>query len=195
MHSCGMYDFCGEYAFTVGSPAKSGVSGSLFIVIPGVCGISIYSPRLDKLGNTVRGVEFSKRLVETFPFHTYAGLVTDQQLTDPRRSETTSRVEPALLMCAAASRDDIAEVRRLIARGIDIDSKDYDLRTALHLAASEGHEEMTRFLLDRGANREALDRWGNTPLDGAKRAGHDAVAEMLKTYEGAPGSLLIDAEE
>ena len=57
MMSAGLYDYSGQWAYEIGVPAKSGVGGCMFMVIPNVCGISIWSPRLDPVGNSVRAVQ------------------------------------------------------------------------------------------------------------------------------------------
>lgn len=62
MASCGMYENSGNYLMNVGIPSKSGVSGAIVGVVPGVCGLGVYSPRLDKTGNSIRGKELFKIL-------------------------------------------------------------------------------------------------------------------------------------
>ncbi|WP_190812689.1 glutaminase [Saccharopolyspora pogona] len=56
MLTCGTYDAAGEFAYRVGVPGKSGVGGGILAIIPGRCSIAVWSPGLDKRGNSVAGV-------------------------------------------------------------------------------------------------------------------------------------------
>lgn len=57
MLTCGVYDGAGEFAFRVGMPGKSGVGGGIVAVIPGLLSTCVWSPGLDKHGNSVAGVK------------------------------------------------------------------------------------------------------------------------------------------
>ncbi len=180
MSSCGMYDFSGEWAFRIGLPAKSGVSGAILIVVPNVMGLCAWSPRLDEHGNSVRGIKLCEHLVDTFNFHAFDNLVGGQHgKKDPRRQPEEDRRNRLVDLCWAASEGDLSGIRRLVVQGVELDDADYDGRTALHLAASEGRSEVVEFLIRQGVRVAPVDRWGNTPLDDAKKAGHDDVARLL----------------
>jgi glutaminase len=179
MSSCGMYDFSGEFAFTIGLPAKSGVAGAVMVVVPNVLGIVVWSPRLDRLGNSVRGIEFCRGLVQRFNFHNYDSLTGLSEKRDPRRSRAQTATDELTALIWAASKGDVTAVQQYAARRVNLDAADYDGRTPLHLAASEGHEAVVRYLVGHGVQRSPVDRWGNTPLDDARRAGHTAVVRAL----------------
>jgi glutaminase len=71
MYTCGMYNFAGEWAYKVGLPAKSGVSGGIIAVVPGQMGIGVFSPLLDARGNSIRGVKVCEELSQQFGLHLF----------------------------------------------------------------------------------------------------------------------------
>ena len=58
MQLCGFYDEAGEFSFRVGLPGKSGVGGGIIAIHPGQYSIAVWSPKLNKKGNSKRGMKF-----------------------------------------------------------------------------------------------------------------------------------------
>ena len=89
------------------------------------------------------------------------------------------------ILMAAHAGDETA-LKCAFQQGVDMNLGDYDGRTALHLAAVEGHLRCVKFLIDTCKVRhDVKDRWGQTPLSEAILFKHTKIAAILKRIDRA----------
>ena len=89
-------------------------------------------------------------------------------------------MKDVMSLCWAAYQGDLNEIKRLVANGVDLNETDYDGRTCIHLAASEGREEVIQYLLAKKVVIDPKDRWGGTPLQDAQRHNHTGSVAIIK---------------
>lgn len=82
----------------------------------------------------------------------------------------------------AAYKNDVKAMKILNIQGWKVNAYDYDGRTALSIAASEGHLEAVRYLVENGASLKHRDCRGNNALDDAIREKRTAVIDYLQSY-------------
>ncbi|KAK7825798.1 potassium channel skor [Quercus suber] len=95
-------------------------------------------------------------------------------------------------LCMIVARRDFEFLKRVLSNGINPNAKNYDCRTPLHIAASEGLYSVAELLLEAGASVLSKDRWGNTALDDALIGGNKNLIKLLKVARTSQLSGLSD---
>jgi ankyrin repeat protein len=83
---------------------------------------------------------------------------------------------------AVHDRDDFEVLQHIIDEGANVNAKNPDGQTALHVAIHNGDTSMVQFLLEKGADPEATAPNGNKPLYDAAESGHFEIVELLLDF-------------
>ena len=105
---------------------------------------------------------------------------------------------PDISIIDAAKQGNIEAVKQHIAAGTDVNAKDEDGYTPLHVAAWEGHKEIAELLIAKGADVNAIivsgRKQGKTPLDITSVfnfiEGAEETADLLRKHGGKTGEEL-----
>ena len=105
---------------------------------------------------------------------------TPLQLQFASAADIKTMSSPGARMIGAASDGDIKAMQVLLQQdGVDVHVRDWDELTALIPAASAGHLDICKFLVEEGIDVNAQDKDGITALMEASIAGHTKVVEFL----------------
>jgi ankyrin repeat protein len=96
----------------------------------------------------------------------------------------------ASTLCQVVSNGDIVTMKRLLKAKIQVNAGDYDNRTALHIACSEGNVVATKLLVEHGADLSVKDRWGNSIFDEAKRSKSGQLLDYLESIADSERAVL-----
>ncbi|XP_047376066.1 protein phosphatase 1 regulatory subunit 12B isoform X3 [Sciurus carolinensis] len=111
-----------------------------------------------------------------------------------RRGSPRVRFEDGAVFLAACSSGDTDEVKKLLARGADINTVNVDGLTALHQACIDENLDMVKFLVENRANVNQQDNEGWTPLHAAASCGYLNIAEYFINHGASVGMVNSEGE-
>ena len=95
-------------------------------------------------------------------------------------------IHPGVRLMYSANENDLEGIREVLDSGVSVNFRDIDDRTALHVAACQGLTDVVSLLLEKGAEVDAKDRWGSTPLADAIFYKNNDVIKLLEQNGAKP---------
>lgn len=84
---------------------------------------------------------------------------------DGEDADGLEQIDANIRLMYLANEGDLQGILELLDSGVDVNFKDIDDRTALHVAACQNHADVVELLLKKGAEINPEDRWGSTVGD------------------------------
>ncbi|XP_051135377.1 integrin-linked protein kinase 1-like isoform X2 [Andrographis paniculata] len=103
-------------------------------------------------------------------------------LEDDHEDDALSEIDPGLQLMYMVNEGDLEGIKEILADGTDVNFRDIDHRTALHVAACQGLVDVAKLLLEHGAEVDPKDRWGSTPLADAMHYKNHDVIKLLEKH-------------
>ncbi|XP_065877553.1 serine/threonine-protein kinase 12 [Euphorbia lathyris] len=116
-----------------------------------------------------------------------SSLAPDRHREDAsEEQEEEVEIHPGVRLMYSANEGNLDGIRELLDLNVDVNFRDIDNRTALHIAACQGYADVVGVLLDNGAEIDTQDRWGSTPLADAMHYKNHDVIKLLEKHGAKP---------
>jgi hypothetical protein len=110
--------------------------------------------------------------IDNLPYGLWQRWFADRLANGPHAAE---------FLVFAATQGDLGTVKEFLARGVAMESRDWEGKTGLHVAAAHGQMEVLNYLLSRSADPNAIDRFGDSPLETATSEKQSQAVQLLET--------------
>ncbi|CAM8903321.1 unnamed protein product [Rhodiola kirilowii] len=111
-----------------------------------------------------------------------SSLAPDRVVERLKAPPDVSEMDGGMRLMYLANDGDLDGIREVLDEGVDVNFRDIDDRTPLHLAACHGSSQVVEFLLSKGAEVDPKDVWGSTPLADAIHYKNHQVIKILEKH-------------